>query len=187
VQQQPASAHAAGATPIQAHYAALGGPSSVLGWPTGPETALPDGAYANYQRGVIYYSPASNAREVHGLIGGRWSGLGAQTSFLGYPLTDELGTPDGRGRFNVFQGGSVYFSPASGSFEVHGAIRNCWAALGYETGVLGYPVSDEYAVPGGRHSDFQHGSVHWSDVFACIEARESKGPGGGSLPVPEAP
>lgn len=27
--------------------------------------------------------------------------------------------------------------------EVHGAIRDKWASLGYERGLLGYPISDE--------------------------------------------
>jgi uncharacterized protein with LGFP repeats len=32
---------------------------------------------------------------------------------------------------------------------------------GWESGALGYPVSDEYDVAGGRKSDFEHGSITW--------------------------
>jgi len=31
--------------------------------------------------------------------------------------------------------------------------------MGWELSSLGYPTSDEYAVPGGRRSNFQHGSI----------------------------
>jgi uncharacterized protein with LGFP repeats len=45
---------------------------------------------------------------VIGAIRDKWLALGGPSSFLGQPLTDELGTPDGVGRFNHFQGGSIY-------------------------------------------------------------------------------
>jgi uncharacterized protein with LGFP repeats len=83
---------------------------------------------------------------------------------MGYPVTDETGTPDGIGRYNHFTGGagaSIYWTPATGAWSVHGGIRGRWAAQGWERGPLGYPVSDEYAVPGGRRSDFQRGSLVW--------------------------
>ena len=51
-----------------------------------------------------------------------------------------------------------------GAFEVHGRIRDAWKAAGWEAGSLGYPISDEYAVPVGRRSDFQHGSITWTSA-----------------------
>ena len=41
-------------------------------------------------------------------------------------------------------------------------IRDAWADAGWEAGALGYPISDEYAVTGGRRSDFEHGSITWT-------------------------
>ncbi len=87
--------------------------------------------------------------------------LGWQSSALGYPVTDELVTPGGVGRYNHFQTGSIYWTPATGAREVRGAIRDRWASTGWERGALGYPTSDEYGVPGGRRSDFQRGSIIW--------------------------
>ncbi len=82
--------------------------------------------------------------EVHGAILGKYEELGAEASFLGYPTTDESGTPDGVGRFNHFQAGSIYWTPSTGAHEVHGLIREFWAAHGWERNVaLGYPISDE--------------------------------------------
>lgn len=86
----------------------------------------------------------SNAHEVHGAIAAKYRMLGAEASVLGYPTTDETGTPDGIGRFNHFQAGSIYWTPNTGAWEVHGLIREYWAAHGWERNPdLGYPISDE--------------------------------------------
>ena len=93
-----------------------------------------------------------------------WKSLGWETGFLGYPLTDELPTPDGVGRFNHFQGGSIYWTPQTGVHEVHGDIRELWKNLGWELGCLGYPISNEEDSSGGwaRQSRFEHGIIKWS-------------------------
>jgi len=62
----------------------------------------------------------------------------------------------------VFEHGSIYWRPDLPAHEVHGRIRDAWAAAGWELGELGYPISDEYADGDGRRSDFEHGYIHWS-------------------------
>src|SRR5664280_2425844 len=148
---------------IGQHYAALGGPSSVLGAPVTDELGTPGGRgrFNHFQGGSIYWTPQTDAHEVHGAIRDAWAGMGWETSLLGFPVTNELGTPDKFGRFNHFEGGSVYWSPDTGAHEVHGDIRAAWAAMGWENSGLGFPVSSEYAVPGGRASDFQGGTLRW--------------------------
>ena len=108
--------------------------------------------------------PQTGAHEVHGAIRGLWAQLGWERSFLGYPLTNETATPDGTGRFNHFQGGSIYWTPATGAHEVHGAIRGLWAQLGWERSFLGYPTTDETTTPDGvgRFNHFQGGSIYWT-------------------------
>ncbi|MDL9980029.1 LGFP repeat-containing protein [Microbacterium sp. ASV49] len=87
---------------------------------------------------------SAGAFEVHGEIGVHYRALGGSGSVLGYPTTDETGTPDGIGRYNHFQAGSIYWTPGTGAHEVHGLIRSFWAAAGWErNAALGYPVSDE--------------------------------------------
>jgi hypothetical protein len=149
---------------IDAKYRALGGCGSWLGKPITPETGTPDGVgrYSVFEHGSIYWTPATGAFEVHGLIRDKWAELGWEAGFVGYPITDETPTPDNAGRYSVFQGASIYFSPATGAHEVHGPIRDKYAELGWEASQLGYPTSDEYAVTGGRRSDFEHGSITWS-------------------------
>lgn len=146
-------------------YAALGGASGLLGAALTDETATPDGIgrYNHFQNGSIYWTQKTGAFEVHGAIRDKWAAMGWERSFLGYPITDETGAPDGKGRFNHFQHGSIYWSPKTGAHEVHGSIRDHWASLGWERSALGYPVSDETdRSGGGRSSRFQGGAIHWT-------------------------
>lgn len=159
--------------PITQKHLALGGNSGFLGGALGAITTAPDGTgkYQHYANGSIYYTPSTGAFEVHGNIRARWAGMGWERSLLGYPLTDESGTPDGIGRYNHFQGGSIYWSPASGAFEVHGEIRNKYAALGWERSFLKYPLTNETTTPDGfgKFNHFQGGSIYWSPWTPACE------------------
>lgn len=148
---------------IDAKYRALGGCGSVLGAPVTEELSTPDGVgrYSVFERGSIYWTAQTGAFEVHGLIRDKWRDVGWEAGAVGYPISDERTTPDGAGRYNVFQRGSIYWHPSTGAHEVHGLIRDAWAETGWEAGSLGYPISGEYDVEGGRRSDFQRGSITW--------------------------
>jgi len=155
---------------IRDTWSRLGWERSALGYPLTHETVTPDrvGRFNHFQVGSIYWTPTTGAREVRGSIRDTWSRLGWERSALGYPLTDEIGTPDRLGRFNHFQVGSIYWTLATGAHEVRGAIRDEWQRRGWETGALGYPTTDEYAVPGGRRNDFQGGSLVWSSSTGSV-------------------
>lgn len=110
-----------------------------------------------------YSSPSTGSHSVCGAILHKYQALGGPSSFLGYPTTDETGTPDGLGRFNDFSnGGSIYWTPETGAWSVHGAIQWKWGSLGWERSALGYPVSDEQASADGRVSTFQGGRLDWN-------------------------
>ncbi len=153
---------------IRDSWANKGYEQSFLHYPTTDESGTPDGVgrYNHFQSdGSIYWTPATGAQSVHGAIQDHWSSLGWERSVVGYPTTDESGTPDGVGRYNHFTGGdgaSIYYSPATGAFSVHGAIRDKWAAQGWERSALGYPTSDENAASSGRMSNFGNGAIYWS-------------------------
>jgi hypothetical protein len=127
-------------------------------------TLISPKGYSTYRCGV--------GRTV-GEIDARYQGFGGCGSFLGPALTDETTAPGGSGKYNVFQNGSIYWSAQAGAFEVHGAIRDTWAELGWEAGPLGYPVSNETKTPdsAGRFSVFQHGSIYWSPQTGAHEVR----------------
>lgn len=161
---------------IRSRWSSLGWEKSFLGYPLTDESKCPDtvGRYNHFQGGSIYWSPSTGAWEIHGDIRKKYSSLGWERSFLRYPLTNENTCPDGIGRYNHFEGGSIYWSPATGAHEVHGLIRNHWASLGWEKCYLKYPISDELVVFGGagRMSHFQGGSIYWSPTAGVRVLKE---------------
>ena len=154
------------------------------GLPATDLSTAPDGigSYMHFERGSIYFSPGSGVHEVHGAIREKWSALGWEASFLGYPTADETPTPDTIGRFNHFQNSSIYWTEETGAHEVHGAIRAKWAKLGWEQSYLGYPISSEKDTPDGRGrmNSFQKGRIEWDkatgriDVHTNIEDVEAR-------------
>jgi SpoIID/LytB domain protein len=160
-------------SPIDVKHAALGGNAGLLGGAVGPEAQLAGGTYRPYQRGLIYFSPPQGAFEVHGSILDRYGRLGWENGALSFPVTDERTAPDGRGRYNHFVRGSIYWSPTTGAWSVLGPIRARWEASGWELGVLGYPVSDQTVTPNGRGSfnHFQGGSIYWSPATGAHDVR----------------
>ncbi|RBY80069.1 hypothetical protein DQ239_02970 [Blastococcus sp. TF02-09] len=104
--------------------------------------------------------PEGLVPRVQGQIGEMWVRSGGHRGPLGLPNTDEI--PVRGGAVQYFQGGGAYWSPATGPHWVIGSILQRYRAMGYETGRLGYPTSDEIALPGGALSRFQGGYVYWS-------------------------
>ena len=97
-------------------------------------------------------------------ITAKYLSLGAAQGFLGKALGPEGDTPGGHGRFQHFQGGSIYYSPGIGAHEVHGSIRDKWKSLGWEKSFLGYPQTDTTVAPDqvGHFAHFQGGSIYTS-------------------------
>jgi len=154
-------------------YLSLGGANPngrlELGFPTtGELPAKSPGRYNAFQGGMIYWSPNSGAHEVHGDIFVHWRDLGSEYSPLGFPTTDETPTIDNYGRFNHFEGGSMFWSPATGAHVVWGWIRDLWGNQGWERSAYGYPTTDEIWEQGGdwRFNDFQGGSIYYNDTLA---------------------
>ena len=109
---------------------------------------------------------------MRGAILSKYRQLGAEAGFLGFPLSDELVTADGAGRYTNFQGGSVYWHSSIGAFEVHGAIRDKWRASGAEN--LGYPTTDDTRTPDGS-GRFNHFRDVRNDVEVSVYHSDSTG------------
>ncbi len=170
-------ANAVPASPILQKWEELGGKAGILGSPETDEQTCPDGVghYIHFAGGSIYWTPETGAHAIYGAIRDKWASLGWENcEFLGYPVTDETGTPDGIGRFNHFaKGGSIYWTPERGAFEIHGPIRDKWESLGWEAGELGYPISDVLMADDKESlvTHFQNGSIHWkASTGAQVEA-----------------
>ena len=151
-------------------WAAHGWEDGPLGFPRSGEVARGPGVRADFEGGAVLWSPSTGAHAVRGAIVRRWDELGGELGPVGFPLTSELATPIKAGAFNHFLGGSVYWSPTTGAHLVLGAIRERWAALGWEGGWLGFPVTSEQAVPGGARSDFSGGSITWDGRTGAVTA-----------------
>jgi uncharacterized protein with LGFP repeats len=149
---------------IAREYERLGWERSPLGLPVTDELPLAGrpGAHNHFENGSIYWSPPTGAHELRGAIRARWASLSSETGLLGLPRSGERPDLYGRGRFSVFEHGEVHWCRATGAFEVRGAILQRWKEYGGAPSTLGYPVTGEYDVPGGRRSDFQAGSITWT-------------------------
>ena len=113
----------------------------------------------------------THGHRVVGAILDKWAATGWSAGPLGFPTTDEAATSDPVGRFNEFEGGSIFWRPEPevGAHEVHGAIHDRWNQIGREK--FGYPVTDETATPDGigRFNHFRRfagppgdSSIYWT-------------------------
>ena len=69
----------------------------------------------------IFWSEATGAHVVLGDIRDEYIRLGAQTSDLGYPVSDEQSTAEGAGRASHFEHVSIVWYPSRGAeVRLHG-------------------------------------------------------------------
>jgi uncharacterized protein with LGFP repeats len=146
-----------------------------FGYPlTDEQPAQRGGRFNDFENGgSIYWHPSFGAHAVYGTIREKWSQMGREAGGLGYPITDELPAANGA-RFNNFEFGMIYWQPNSGAHAVYGRIGEKWIQLGRESGICGYPTSDEYDFDDGRdtgeygvgkrfrRSNFTNGYILWS-------------------------
>ena len=153
---------------IEETYQRLGG------WPTFGDALTPEsvsawnGRFQVFARdSSIYWHPnidGGTAHQVGGAIRDKWAELGWEREHLGYPVTDELPTRKPGGRFNHFQGGSIYWSPSTGAHNVQGEIKKRWGLSDWEIFFFFFTSTYEIYTPGGegKFNHFQRGSVYWS-------------------------
>lgn len=110
----------------------------------GDVTAVPGGYLRRYANHDIYSTANGTAFEVHGDIRAKYNALGGAAGLLGMPVTDERRAPDGAGRYNNFDHGSIYWTDRTGPMSVTGTVRDRWASTGWERGPFGYPVQDQH-------------------------------------------
>ncbi|SFO89605.1 LGFP repeat-containing protein [Amycolatopsis arida] len=142
-----------------------------LGFPVGEQKETTDstgkwGAYVEFRKNshgaILYVGSDTRLCAVYGGIYIRWKEYGREKGGLGVPEIDVTATPDGVGRYVHFtRNASIYWTPTTGAWEVHGAIRQKWASMGWERSYLGYPISNEQAFEAGRRSWFQGGRIDY--------------------------
>ncbi|WP_238846642.1 hypothetical protein [Nocardia arthritidis] len=176
---------------IRDKWGELGWENGTLKYPTTREqpTRKP-GRFNEFEGGSIYYSSATDAHNIWGLIRDKWASLDWENGRLGFPTSDEFGTRD-NGAGQHMEGGELYYSPSGGVHPVWGAIRDQWVNAGYENGKYGYPISDE--VDGGDYNNkkyegkcqyFEHDVITWNFTRGLYDKLNSSvyvGPAGTQL------
>jgi uncharacterized protein with LGFP repeats len=105
---------------------------------------------------------------VRGSILSTWLAGGGATGPLGFPTTSDAKTADGRGYVVRFQNGDVYWSPATGTQVVSGAMAKTYWQRGGSSSALGFPTRSSYPVSGGMRTDFERGSMTWNATSGAV-------------------
>ncbi len=133
---------------------------------------------------VFYYNcKQQKAFAVWGDIMNKWGTKGWETGELGWPSSNHSATPAKSGAFTHFQGGSIYWSNATGSHIVKGTIKAKWSKLGWENSELGFPTTDELSIYDkifiasdkkllGVYQEYQGGRIYYKwNTPAAYEVR----------------
>ncbi|MDO4909009.1 MAG: alpha/beta hydrolase-fold protein [Corynebacterium sp.] len=123
------------------------------------EYDMSTGKAQDFTGGRAYWSQYTGAHVLIGRIGARYSEMGGATSWLGFPTSNEMTTPDGQGRYVTFEHGAIYWSPNTGAWAIPEDLFQAWGEKGYEGGVLGYPIAESKEVNGTYVQQFQNGYV----------------------------
>ncbi|WP_189708148.1 polysaccharide deacetylase family protein [Streptomyces anandii] len=106
---------------------------------------------------------------THGGIGAKYASMGAQRSGLGAARTVEMPASTTGTAVQWFDHGRIYWKKGLPVHWVAGGILTKFLSLGGVTSFLGFPLSDETVVTGGRASQFQGGNVYWSSGTGAHE------------------
>ena len=96
--------------------------------------------------------------DVFGAILDKWAELRWGAGPLRFPLSDEIPTFDGVGRFRTFEGGIISWHPEIGAHVVQGKILDRWLQIGREQ--FAYPITDEVTKPDGRGRANNFQAIH---------------------------
>jgi hypothetical protein len=144
-------------TPIMARYGRVG--PSVLGKVRSGEYAVTRGSAQKFDKGRIFYSRATGARELFGTVLAGYKQAGGPAGPLGLPVTGVQSRLTGvRAKF---MGGLVYSNEATGTVALTGKIAERYLDERGLKSALGWPVRGNYAVKRGERADFEHGSIRW--------------------------
>jgi aldose sugar dehydrogenase len=123
--------------------------------------------YQNFTHGAIYWNRDTGPHVVYGDIYNKWKELGLESSFLGFPVTDEMYTLGKDATLVIFESGAIYRNSLTGTHEIHGSIFEKWKSMGAERSFLGYPITDEMPLSEGR------GAIHYFQGGAIVFTKET--------------
>lgn len=156
--------------PVSRVWQRHGWEQGFLGYPTSGDVDLGNFWYKqSFEGGYVYTHNVpgiGSQASIQGAIYDKWQAMGGENGDLGFPISDELPTPDGVGRYNVFEGGMIYWTPRTGAQVVNGLAGALWMSEGYETSKYGYPTNGQYVdSDGSLRQDFTEQSLRLADHF----------------------
>lgn len=121
---------------------------------------------------TVEHGAACVSAECDSAITRHYYALGGPDGFLGIRAQSERATPDGRGRYAIYNGGRIYSSSATGAHEVHGSIFSVWGQAGATSSPYGFPTTDVIGDSRVRYSRFQGGGVYrWAQGTFGVQGR----------------
>ena len=154
--------------PILDAWARAGYENGLLGYPNGEALCTTSSCTQNFSGGVIGWTPTSGAWPVFMGIGEAWKTARSNGEPIGFPVAGEVCGLRGGGCYQLFQSGTVMFSPTTGAYALTGKILDYWGKSGFENGRLGYPTSRAScgAVQTECRQSFEQGVVAYSATTA---------------------
>lgn len=106
---------------------------------------------------------------VYGEIYKKYKALNRWDGILGLPTTSELNLTSGKGRYNGFKGGQIYYSTATGSQAFWGKVEKLYGTTGWDTGWLGLPTEscDPAKKDANQSVAFQYGRIGVGSNGTC--------------------
>ena len=150
---------------IKEFYWAQSGSAGTLGWPVSDQSTVVQnggGIAQAFQAGSVYSQSLGGTYSTWGEIRARYFALDGAAGKLSWPTTSIVSIPqNGSGLGQAFRGGSLYSSPAGGTWEVTGSIRDFYFGYGGAGGQLGWPLAAPVCglTDGVCSQKFQVGSV----------------------------
>ncbi|WP_062519092.1 LGFP repeat-containing protein [Demequina silvatica] len=145
-------------------YEAAGGPSGLLGWPTGKPTSYTAGGggiSVPFSGGVLYQS-SHGTQPVRGAMLTEYVSMGGPASTLGWPTGDKV-KHAGPYWTQDFTGGRLY-SDSSHLGYVAAALLDTYERYGEVGGKLGWPTGDVKKRKFGTQQSFQKGDLFVSSA-----------------------
>ncbi len=140
-------------------YGGLNGPGRSVG---GYVCGLRGGwCYQGFENGFLYQAPNGHTSWIKSPVYEQWAQRDLEHGWLGFPL-GMFREQDRGWHYQDFEGGELLQKPDGTWVESKGAIRSAWAAEGYQTGPVGYPVDNEVPLPeGGAYQLYENGRITW--------------------------
>lgn len=149
---------------IGALYASLKGTHSWLGYPKSEEITISGGRgrFVEFEHGNIYWSPQTGAVAVAKDIMEAWGKKQYENGPLGYPIAEAKKMGDGW--VQEFENGVITRDKDGKTQYVQGEIAKKYMSVKGAESKLGFPVTGENDLPGGKGklSEFTGGYIYWS-------------------------